>query len=46
MAGYDAAISIIYQHCATMTSANKIKKYLKSKFDESKNRVENLNKTE
>lgn len=42
MAGYDAAIRIIYQHCATMTSANKIKKYLKSKFDESKNRVNNL----
>lgn len=47
MAGYDAAIRIIYQHCGTMTSANKIKKYLKSKFDESKNRVENMtNKTE
>lgn len=42
MAGYEAAISIIYQHCGTMTSANKIKKYLKSKFDESKNRVSNL----
>lgn len=42
MAGYDAAISIIYQHCSPMTSANKIKKYLKSKFDESKNRVNNL----
>lgn len=46
MAGYDAAISIIYQHCATMTSANKIKKYLKGKLDESKNRVNNLNKIE
>ena len=42
MAGYDAAIRIIYQHCKSMTSANKIKKYLKSKFDESKNRVNNL----
>lgn len=47
MAGYDVAIRIIYQHCKSMTSANKIKKYLKSKFDESKNRVENMtNKTE
>lgn len=44
MAGYDAAIRIIYQHCKPMTSANKIKKYLKSKFDESKNRANNLNK--
>ena len=42
IAGWDAAIRIIYQHCGTMTSANKIKKYLKSKLDESKNRVNNL----
>ena len=42
MAGYDAAINIVYQHCSTMTSANKIKKYLKSKFDESESRVNNL----
>ena len=47
MAGYDAAINVVYEHCKSMTSANKIKKYLKSKFDESKNRVENMtNKTE
>lgn len=42
MAGYDAAINIIYQHCGAMTSANKIKKYLKGKFDESKNRINNM----
>ena len=47
MAAYDAAINVVYEHCKSMTSANKIKKYLKSKFDESKNRVENMtNKTE
>lgn len=42
MAGYDAAINIVYEQCKSMTSANKIKKYLKSKFDESKNRVNHL----
>lgn len=42
MTGYDSAINIVYEHCKSMTSANKIKKYLKSKFDESKNRVENM----
>ena len=42
MAGYDAAINIVYEQCKCMTSANKIKKYLKSKLDESKNRVNNL----
>ena len=42
MAGYDAAINVVYEHCKCMTSANKIKKYLKSKFDESENRVNNL----
>lgn len=42
MAGYDAAINVIYEHCKSMTSANKIKKYLKSKFDESESRVNNL----
>ena len=47
MAGYDAAINVVYEHCKSMTSANKIKNYLKSKFDESENRVENMtNKTE
>jgi cell division protein ZapA (FtsZ GTPase activity inhibitor) len=47
MAGYDAAINIVYEQCKSMTSANKIKKYLKSKFDESENRVENMtNKTD
>ena len=47
MAGYNAAINVVYEHCKSMTSANKIKKYLKSKVDESKNRVENMtNKTE
>ena len=47
MAGYDAAINVVYEQCKCMTSATKIKKYLKSKFDESKNRVENMtNKTE
>lgn len=44
MAGYDGAISIIYEHCKSMTSANKIKKYLQGKMDESKNRVENMSK--
>ena len=42
MAGYDATINVVYEHCKSMTSANKIKKYLKSKFDESKNRVNHL----
>lgn len=42
MAGYDGAISIVYEHCKSMTSANKIKKYLKEKFDESKNRINNV----
>ena len=47
IAGYNNAINVVYKHCKSMTSANKIKKYLKSKFDESKNRVENMtNKTE
>ena len=42
MAGYDAAINIVYEHCKSMTSANKTKKYLKGKVDESKNRVSDL----
>lgn len=44
MAGYDGAISIVYEYCKSMTSANKIKKYLQGKIDESKNRVENMSK--
>lgn len=44
MAGWDACLMTIYEHCKSMTSAKKINKYLQSKITESKSRIENLKK--
>lgn len=42
--GWDACLTTIYEHCKSMTNANKIKEYLQSKIAESKSRTENLKK--
>lgn len=44
MAGWDACLRTIYDHCKSMTSAKKMNKYLQSKVAESKSRIENLKK--